>query len=164
MQMTQKCKSVIFYLTILTLLISCSNNQPSDSWSKVQIEYRNTFLKFCKDLDSRKESDLDSNSVTLKTIIQKYINVRKDVKLDSVSLVLFSYLIKDFHHTIDSIGSKNLDAKPITYFKKNKDFYKPFTGNLKPKIPDVLAYYHKKHPNKPIATILLDQKSHKIIS
>lgn len=153
------------YLTfVIIFLIIISFKEKKKTWTNDQIKYRATFLEFCNELDTKNVTDLDSNSVTLKNIIQKYIHYRKDINIDSASLGFYSYVIKDFHHRIDSIGSKNLDAKPIFNYKKDKDFFKPFTGNLKTNIPNVLAYYNKSYPKKPIATILFDQKTHKIIS
>ncbi|MFN5982324.1 MAG: hypothetical protein ACK476_10730 [Fluviicola sp.] len=154
----------LYLAFVIFFLIISSCKERKKTWTNDQIKYKETFLEFCNELDTKKVTDLNSNSVTLKNIIQKYIHYRKDINLDSASLGLYSYVMKGFHHIVDSIGSKNLDAKPIIYYKKNKDFFKPFTGNLKKNIPNVLAYYHKNHPQKPIATILFDQKSHKIIS
>jgi hypothetical protein len=162
--MKQKFKYILANLTLIALLISCNDNKSRDKWTDNQLKYRETFLDFCIELDTKKVTDLDSNSLTLKKIIRKYMQLRKDLNLDSSSLSLYSLVLKNFHSVVDSIGSKNLDAKPIINYKKDKDFYKPFTGNLKNNIPNVLAYYNKSYPKKPIATILFDQKSHKIIS
>jgi uncharacterized membrane protein YvbJ len=60
------------------------------------------------------------------------------------------------------VGLINLGAKPVRFFKHDKEFYKPFTQEIKDLASMTLVYFDKRRPDEPLGTLLFEQKTHKL--
>lgn len=91
-----------------------------------------------------------------------FVNPNNDKTQNRV--IYFDMLLCKFSHLVDSVGLKNLDAKPVRFFKNDTTFYKPFVKDLEWAKTMVLSYYDKRNPQKPGGSLLFDPKSHKFVS
>ena len=147
---------------LIQILCSCQTVDDKSTWTKDQIGYRETFLKFCNYVDNKQIGDLPldtlfKNYIYFDYILKDTVTERKDRRLK-----MFPSIMQPFQHLIDSIGANNIDIKPISYYEKDTAFFLPFTKQLKEQIPWVMAYYQKGHEEKPLGTIMFSKKTHKI--
>lgn len=158
-----KIKFILIILLIPTIS-SCQNKENKSTWTKDQVAYHKTFLNFCKYIDNKKVTELITDTLFKDYIYFDYVLTDTSTQRKDRRLKKFPSVLEPFQHYVDSIGAENIEARPISYYDKNEEFFKPFTLQLKDKIPDVLAYYQKGQENKPIGTILFDRNTHKIIA
>jgi hypothetical protein len=156
----------LFITTILSLLTiySCQTGNDNSTWTKEQITYHETFLNFCKYVDNKKINELPLDTLFKKYIYFDYVLSDTSAERKDRRLQIFPSVLESFQHNIDSIGADNIEARPISYYEKDAEFFEPFTLQLKDEIPDVLAYYKKGQKDKPIGTILFERKTGKIVA
>lgn len=93
--------------------------------------------------------------------------VRKEKRLAKFDTIFYY-----FRKTVDSLGFKNLDAKPIRFYKNHK-IYNPFdekrtklktVGGKKMYTNDanVFAYYRKEDPENPLGVLQFEGTSNKL--
>lgn len=155
-------------MTSLLLLIAnlFGFTQPNDrsTWSKEQLIYHEVFLKFCRYVDKRDTDKLSVDSLFKNYIYFDYVLNDTSLSRKERRLKIFPSVLQPLHHFIDSVGANNLDARPISFYERDVDFFKPFTLELKQTIPNVLVYYGKERKNDPAGTILFDPITHKIVA
>jgi hypothetical protein len=66
---------------------------------------------------------------------------------------------------LDSVGIKNLDARPVRFYKNNSRVYEPFTkDDLVAAAPNSFAWYNKNDPEHPLGYLWFDDVNYKLIS
>jgi hypothetical protein len=157
-------------LVMTSLLLLIANlfgfTQPNDrsTWSKEQLIYHEVFLKFCRYVDNRDTDKLSVDSLFKNYIYFDYVLNDTSLSRKERRLKIFPSVLQPLHHFIDSVGANNLDSRPISFYERDVDFFKPFTLELKQTIPNVLVYYKKGRKNDPAGTILFDPITHKMVA
>lgn len=155
------------YITTILLILticSCKTEDDKSTWTKEQVSYHETFMKFCSYVDNKKIDKLPVDTLFKDYIYFDYVLTDTSAERKDRRLKMFPSVLQAFQHCIDSIGADNIDARPISYYDQDVEFFKPFTLQLKDEIPNVLAYYQKGQKDKPIGTILFEPKTHKIVA
>lgn len=153
---------------LLLVMILCHNHfysQESEikDWNKNEKKYYKTLVGLVKYLEEKKSSEISRD-----ILCQKFFyldNILKDTTIDrrNKRLVAFDSLFKYIPKTLDSIGSENLDAKPIRFYR-GESVYKPFERALAQLENQVLVYYKKEDEENPLGYLLFDDESSKLIS
>lgn len=160
--MVKRCfVPAIFFVITLSF---CRIENDKSTWTKDQISYHETFIKFCNYVDNKKLADIPMDTLFKNYIYFDYVLNDTSIERKERRLEMFPSVLQQLQHYIDSIGAENIDARPISYYENDSLFFKPFTLQLKKGIPNVLAYYKKGEGDKPVGTILFDPKTHKIIA
>ncbi len=149
----------------LSLIVNFSFAQPAENWTKAERAYYNTMLGFCNYIESAPLDNLSKDTIfnnyflfdyALKDTSQKRINAR---------LLKFNGLLERFRHNLDSMGLKNLDARPVRFYKNNPRVYEPFTeDDLLAAAPNSFAWYNKNDPEHPLGYLWFDDENYKLIS
>jgi|GEM_PF-926769 len=119
------------------------------------------------------KSEISKDNLFKKYIYFDYVLNDTDSKRKEKRVMAFDTLFYFFRKTVDSIGLKNLDAKPVRLYKHHK-IYDPFKKELAietvggekmyEKDANVFAYYRKEDPENPIGTLLFDPETNKLVS
>lgn len=151
------------FLLIITIC-SCMKEDDKSTWTKEQVSYHEVFMKFCTYVDNKQIDELPLDTLIKDYIYLDYVLNDTSAERKNRRLKVLPSVLERFQHIIDSIGADNIDARPISYYDEDIDFFKPFTLELKDEIPNVLAYYKKGQKDKPMGTILFEPNTHKIIA
>jgi len=157
-------KILCFTSIFLVLAILCNNKTSAQSMQKDEIACYKTLNDLVKFVDQKPYHISQRDTILSKFIYFDYIS--KDTLKERVNnrIAVFDGLFNNLHYFIDSVGSKNLDALPVRFFKNDTSFYKPFTEELKDAEPNAFAYFNKRSPHKPLGVILFEPKTHKLLS
>lgn len=164
-------------LITLTLLISSSafcQTKDFEEWTEIEKKQHSNL----KDLASYIYKK-DKSKISKDTLFKKYVffdNVINDTITERKERrkFLFDTLFYYFKASIDSIGIKNYEAKPIRFYKNHK-IYEPFDVDktklesikgekMHQKDANVFAYYRKDEPENPIGVLLFEPESNKLVS
>lgn len=165
----------LILIAILLLISSFSFGQKisNENWT---ISEKNQYSKLTElaNYVYKKEK----NKISKDRLFKKYIYFDY-VLNDTVStrrekrLVAFDTIFYPFRKNLDSLGIKNLDAKPVRFYKNHK-IYEPFKEeNAKETISgekmytkdsNVFAYYRKEDPENPLGTLLFEPETAKLVS
>lgn len=155
-------KTILSIILILSTINGCSQvNSKTSFWSKKEKEYYQTLVDLKSYLETNEYSKTSKDS-----IFEKYVffdNVLNDTVLDRRErrINTFDSIFKYIPKTLDSIGSENIDFKPIRFYK-GEEIYTPFEQTLQELESEVFVYYTDE--KKPIGCILFDKKTSKILS
>jgi hypothetical protein len=152
--------------TVLFLIIATSSFGQSKGWTKDEQEFYRTMKSLCEHFKG-KTYDTTQRSFVFKEFVY-FDNILSDTSKTKIQerIKWFDGLFYTMIHFVDSVGLENLEAKPTTFFKKNKIFFEPFDkdGELNELLPLTLTYFDKRRPNEPIGTLLFEQKTHKLLA
>ena len=152
----------VFLLTILTTITFAQNKD----WSKDEVQFYATVKSLFEHFEG-KTYDTTQRELVFKKFIY-FDNILNDTSKTRVQqrIKYFDALFYQMNHFVDSVGLKNLDAKPTHFFKDNKEFFKPYEkdGELHKLLPRTLTYFDKRRPNEPIGTLLFEPKTHKLMA
>ena len=151
------------YKLILAFILFCFSPSiygQSPNWTEKENEYYSKTKELCNFLKNNPYDTSYRNYIFDNYIF--YVNPKNDTS--QKRLRYFDGLFYTFYHFIDSVGLENLDAKPVRYFKENKTYYKPFEEHLKWADTLSFAYFDKRHPKKPLGSLLYEPNSGKLIS
>jgi len=147
------------------LITNCSFAQPAENWTKAERAYYRTIVGFCNYIESAPLDNLSKDTIFNNYFLFDY--VLKDTSKERINarLLKFHGLLEMFRHNLDSMGLKNLDARPVRFYKKNPRVYEPFTeDDLIGAAPNSLAWYNKNDPDHPLGYLWFDDKNYKLIS
>ncbi|TXE08116.1 hypothetical protein FUA26_11980 [Seonamhaeicola algicola] len=156
-------KRIIFGILILTIFVSCGKENKFVNWTEKEKSQYEKLTELAEYVDGKQKSEISKDLLFDKYIEFDYVlkdtsETRKESRIQSFD-TLFYY----FRKPIDSIGIKNLDAKPVRFFNEH-EIYKPFEKQLAEIEPNVFAYYEKKEPENPKGVLWFDQESDKLIA
>lgn len=158
--------SVALILFSISLVISA---QSKSEWSKDERVYYKTLKDF-----SRYVSKTPKDKISRDKLFKRYFQfdyVLKDTSQSRIEQrkIIFDKMLGTFMAYIDSIGVKNLDARPIRFFDNNEQYrsqYKELEQAFPEAMSRIFLYYNKKEPDRPFGPVLFDMpyRSHKILS
>ncbi len=163
-----KKPSVAFMLLSFFLSIPLPAQSQSE-WSRDERIYYKSLKNFSKYISKTSKEKISRDKVFKRYFQFDY--VLKDTNQSRIDdrKIKFDKLLGSFKEYIDSVGVKNLDAKPIRFFEKNEQFrsqYKEIEKKFSAAMPRIFLYYNKNEPDNPIGPILFDEpsRSYKILS
>ena len=146
----------------------CTYSQDFEGWLPEEIKYYNNLKRLAEYVNEKSEVDIGMD-----TTIQKFLKI-EEASRDSInrntvySIEYRNGVFSNFVKGINKHGLENLDAKPLRFYKENDSLYRPFDRALKEVAPDfdpnVMVYFRKENPEKPLGTLLFDVETHKLIS
>lgn len=152
--------------TALLLITAASSFGQSNALTKDEQEFYRTMKSLCEHFKG-KTYDTTQRSFVFKEFVY-FDNILADSSKTRIEerIKMFDGLFYNMTHFIDSVGLDNLEAKPTTFFKENKTFFKPFDkgAELNELLPLTLTYFDKRRPNEPIGTLLFEPKTHKLLA
>lgn len=161
----------LFFLSISCVCLSQENNQ--NDWTKTEKAQYQKLTELANYVYKKKKKEISKDSLFNAYIYFDYVlndtsTVRKERRL-----VKFDTIFYFFRQKIDSIGLKNLDAKPIRFYKDH-EIYKPFIEEnapetvggkkMNPKSEHVFVYYEKNKPEIPLGRLLFEPRTCKLVS
>lgn len=164
-------KNIITGIILLISISSFGQNVSSENWTKNELAQYSKLVELGNYVHNKKKSEISKDTLFKKYIYFDYvlndtISERKENRIQS-----FDTLFYFFRKTVDSIGFKNLDAKPVRFYKNHK-IYEPFKKeiaretvggeNMYTKDSNVFAYYRKEEPENPLGTLLFEQETDKL--
>jgi hypothetical protein len=152
--------------TIILLLIAQSIYAQAKDWTKDEEQYYKTIKSLFEYFKGRTYDTTQRDYVFDHFVFfDNNLNDSSKSRLQE-RLILFDTLFIQMTHFVDSVGIGNLEAKPTYLFRRNKSFFTPYEegGELNKYLPLTLTYYDKRRPNKPIGTLLFEQKTHKLLA
>ncbi|MDO1502167.1 hypothetical protein Q2T40_18695 [Winogradskyella maritima] len=110
---------------------------------------------------------LFTNYVYFENVLNDTDTERKERRV-----IAFDTLFCFFKKTVDSIGLRNLEAKPVRFYKNHK-IYEPFDAEkskqktlagekMYAKHDNVFAYYRKEDPKEPLGVLLFEPDTDKL--
>lgn len=163
-------KKILFGILLSALFTSCTGNKSfyfeenkTVDWTDKEKAQHQNLIELANYVQGKDKSEI-SNEV----LFEKYIEfdyILKDTSASRIEerLESFDTLFYYFRKSIDSVGLKNLDAKPVRFFKDH-EIYEPFINELPQIEPNVFAYYLKSAPKNPLGVLWFDSESNKLIS
>ncbi len=156
-------KNIVFGLLIFTFLVGCENENRFADWSEKEKKQYEKLTKLAEYVEGKKKSEISNDKLFRKYIEFDYVlkdtsESRRESRVKSFDTIFYY-----FRKPIDSIGIKNLDAKPIRFFKGH-EIYQPFENELAEIEPNVFAYYESKEPENPKGVLWFDSETDKLIS
>jgi len=172
---SSKKAKLIKTLTGFLLLISCSSfgqKMTLENWNENEKQQYNNLVELVNYIQNKNKFEISKDTLFDKYIYFDYVlkdsvSKRKERRLTKFDTI-FYYFIK----TVDSLSLKNLDAKPIRFYKKHK-IYKPFDEKLTTlktvggkkmytKHANVFAYYNKEEPENPLGVLQFEGTTNKL--
>lgn len=156
--------SVILVLFYTFSVCVYSQDKEFKGWLPAEINYYNNLKGLAEYVNGKSDVNIGQDS-----IIHKFLKI-EEASRDSVnkntvySIEYRNGVFTSFVNKINSHGLDNLDAKPLRFYKENDSLYRPFVSALKEVAPNVMVYYRKECPEKPLGTLLFDNETHKLIS
>lgn len=156
-------KLIIFLILLfsVTKILSQTNN-----WTKSEKKYYETVESLftyynTKTYDSTQRNYIFSHFIYFDNILSDTSKTRLQKRLKYFD-ALFGGMIK----YVDSIGLKNLDAKPTRFFASDEIFFSPFSNGreLNELLPQTLTYFDKREPEKPLGVLLFELNSNKLFA
>ena len=153
-------KRILTIILIFSYYISLAQ---TEKWSAKEKVMYGKLKELAKYVNAKNKSEISKDTLFEKYIEFNYVlndtlKSRKENRIQSFD-TLFYY----FRKKIDDLGIKNLDAKPIRFYKDNK-IYEPFEKELDKIKSNVFVYYEKDKPEIPKGTLWFDEKSNKLIA
>lgn len=152
--------------TFFFLILTTTSFGQTQSWTKDEQDFYVKIKSLCEYF-KEKNYDTTQREIVFKEYVY-FDNVLADTSKTRIQkrIKWFDGLIYQMTHFIDSVGLENLDAKPTSFFKDNKEFFKPYDkgGELNKLLPLTLSYFDKRRPNEPIGTLLFEPKTHKLLA
>jgi len=164
-------KNIITGIILLMSISSFGQNASSENWTKNELAQYSKLIELGNYVHNKKKSEISKD-----TLFKRYIyfdNVLNDVDSERKEnrIQSFDTLFYFFRNTVDSIGFKNLDAKPVRFYKNHK-IYEPFKKEIAKetvggekmytKDTNVFAYYRKEEPENPLGTLLFEPETDKL--
>ena len=144
----------------------------TDNWTENEKAQYVKLTELANYVYKKKKSEISKDS-----LFENYIyfdNVLNDTVTERRErrIVAFDTLFYYFRKTVDSIGLKNLDAKPVRFYKNHK-IYEPFDeekAELKTvgwkkmyaRDDNVFAYFRKEEPENPLGVLLFEPETGKL--
>ncbi|PXX25714.1 hypothetical protein [Arenibacter sp. ARW7G5Y1] len=166
-------KLISTVILIATALSVYGQNKVFDKWTEKEKKQYQILTELAKYVNGK-----DSTELSKKILFDKYVELNYVLKDTSEihkkeRLKAFDGLFYYFRKTVDSIGLKNLDAKPVRFYKNHK-IYEPFDKDVAMESisgkkmytqdSNVFAYYQKKEPEEPLGTLLFDPETDKLVA
>jgi hypothetical protein len=151
-----------FTITCIFACLTLFAHSQKATWTKDEELYYKTAKELCTYL-SHNSYDTSKRDFIFKNYVY-FDYVLNDTSITRINsrVAYFDGLFPGIKHFVDSVGLINLDAKPVRFFKHDKEFYKPFTQEIKDLGSMTLVYFDKRRPHKPLGTLLFEQKTHKL--
>ena len=164
----------LILLIFCTYLICCFGQDNNfDEWNENEISQHKKITELAKYVQNKEFSEISKDSLFEKYIYFDYILKDPILERKERRLMLFDTIFYHFKNTIDSIGLKNLDIKPVRFYKKNK-IYEPFDKEIAMETikgekmytqdANVFAYYKKSDSENPLGTLLFEPITDKLVS
>ncbi len=168
-----RVKLISTIILIATSFNVLGQDKVFDNWTNKEKRQYRILTELGKYVDGK-----DSTKLSKKILFDKYIEFNYVLKDTSETrkkkrIKAFDGLFHYFSKTVDSMGLKNLDAKPVRFYKDHK-IYEPFdkekamesVSGEKMYIRDsnVFAYYRKEEPENPLGTLLFDSETDKLVA
>ncbi|WP_303317497.1 hypothetical protein Q4Q34_00525 [Flavivirga abyssicola] len=156
-------KKIIIGILISTSFFCFGQNKKIENWTeKEKIKYQK-LIELAQYVNGKEKSEI-SNDILFKKYIE-FDYVLKDTSKIRIEkrIQSFDTLFYYFRRPIDSLEIKNLDAKPVRFYKEHK-IYKPFNNELAGIKSNVFVYFIKDKPENPKGTLWFDEKSNKLIA
>lgn len=145
----------------------------TENWTENEKAQYGTLIALAGYVYKKEKSEISRDSLFKKYIYFDYILNDTISKRKKERLKDFDTLFYYFRKIVNSIGLKNLEAKPVRFYKNHK-IYEPFDkkaakekgggGNMYLKDENVFAYYKRGKPEKPLGTLLFEPKTNKLVA
>jgi hypothetical protein len=171
--MKTKTGRILIGLLLLTSSLCLGQKTSAESWTENELAQYTKLNELAQYVHNKEKSEISNDSLFAKYIYFDYVlndtvSERKEERLSK-----FNGIFDFFVNTVDSIGLKNLGAKPVRFYKNHK-IYEPFdkeiamesVGGKKmySKDANVFAYYRKEEPQNPLGTLLFEPETDKLIA
>ena len=164
-------------ILILVLLVTSSfcfgQNTRTKNWTENEKTQYEKLTELANYVYKKEKSEISKDSLFEKFIYFDYVLNDTVSERKEKRLVAFDTIFYYFRKNLDSIGLKNLDAKPVRFYKNHK-IYKPFKEELTretvggekmyTKDINVFAYFRKEEPETPLGTLLFEPKTDKLVA
>jgi len=166
-------KKTIIGVFLLVWNFNFGQNSNTENWTETEKSQYLKFNELAIYVHNKEKSEISHDVLFEKFIFFNYvlndtITKRKERRLEAFDTI-FSY----FRQTVNSIGLKNLDIKPVRFYK-NHEIYKPFKKDkakktirgekMSTKDSNVFAYYRKEDPENPLGTLLFEPNTYKMVA
>lgn len=161
----------------ILLLISYSlfgQKTTLENWTENEKKQYTKLIELVNYVYHKEETEISKDTLFEKYIYFDYVLNDTNKGRKEKRLAKFDAIFYYFRKTVDSLGIKNLDAKPIRFYKNNK-IYKPFNEKqtklktvgeekMYTKDVNVFAYYKKEEPENPLGCLLFEPKTNKLVA
>ncbi|KDN54534.1 hypothetical protein [Flavobacterium seoulense] len=155
-------KNKIIFLSLIFFLNFSLHAQKSD-WTKTELLNYKTLANLATYVSKHKNNKLSKEVLFKNYIYFDYVLNDTVVERKESRIQHFDSLFSRFKNIVNRIGIKNLDAKPVRFYKNN-EVYKPFENELQKTEKNVFVYFDKRKPHSPLGTLLFEEKSNKLIA
>ena len=169
-----RMKRILIGIILLVTSFGFAQNTSSKNWTENELAQYSKLIELGNYVHNKKKSEISKDTLFKEYIFFDYVlndtvSLRKEKRI-----VAFDTIFSFFKKTLDSIGLKNLDAKPVRFYKNHK-IYEPFdeeqsklttVGGEKmySKDANVFAYYRKEEPENPIGVLLFEPETDKLVA
>ncbi len=162
---------ILITVLFLSTFLCFSQEKNSENWTINERAQYKKLTELTNYVNNKEKSQISKDSLFIKYIYFDYVlkdtvNERKERRLASFDTIFYY-----FRKTVDSIGIKKLDAKPIRFYK-NHEIYEPFDEEkaiksvngekMYSKNKNVFAYFRKEEPDSPLGALLFEPNSNKL--
>jgi hypothetical protein len=145
----------------------------SEIWTKNELTQYSKLTELANYVYNKEKSEISKDSLFKKyiyfdNVLNDTVSERKEKRL-----VAFDTIFYYFRKNLNTIGIKNLDAKPVRFYKNHK-IYEPFKEEIAretigvekmyTKDANVFAYYKKNEPENPLGTLLFEPETDKLVA
>jgi hypothetical protein len=167
----------MYKLLIGVLLLASSlcigQKKNSEIWTKNELAQYSKLTELANYVYNKEKSEISKDSLFKKyiyfdNVLNDTVSERKEKRL-----VAFDTIFYFFRKNLNSLGIKNLDAKPVRFYKNHK-IYEPFKEEIAretiggekmyTKDANVFAYYKKNEPENPLGTLLFEAETDKLVA
>ncbi len=166
-------KIVTFYLLISATFICSGQSKKFENWSQSEKSQYYKLFDLARYVNGKVKDEISKDTLFSKYIFFDYVLNDTNAERREQRLATFDTLFYRFRKIIDSFGLKNLDAKPVRYYKGH-EIYEPFDEKLTqksiggPKMytkdSNVFAYYRKEEPENPIGVLVFEPETSKLLA
>lgn len=163
-------------ILVFSMIYSFGFGQKSivENWTKNEKAQYEKLTKLAYYVHKKEKSEISKDTLFKKYIYFDYVLNDTISERKEKRLAAFDTIFHFFRKTVDSIGLKNLDVKPVRFYKNHK-IHEPFSQDeskietidgekMYSKEANVFAYYKKDEPDNPLGTLLFEPKTNKLVA
>jgi len=167
-------KRLIITLALIIANFGFSQTKNFKGFTEIEKRQYDNLKELASYIYKKDKSEISKDTLFKKYVFFDYVTNDTVIERKERRELLFDTLFYYFKASIDSIGLKNYEAKPIRFYKSH-EIYKPFDVNktklksikgekMYQKDANVFAYYRKDEPENPIGVLLFEPDSNKLVA
>ncbi|MEE9432152.1 MAG: hypothetical protein V3V16_13970 [Melioribacteraceae bacterium] len=164
---------ILIGIILLSTSLGFGQNMSSENWTENELAQYSKLTELANYVYKKKKTEFSKDSLFEKYIYFDYVLKDTVSERKEKRLVAFDTIFHYFRKNLDSIGIKNLDAKPVRFYKNHK-IYEPFREDIAKetvggekmytKDANVFAYYKKEEPKNPLGVLLFEPETDKLVA